>query len=368
MMNEKNEMNEMKGETKLAMKNEMKSEIDGVDLGLLRDWMDAQSLESGDIENVESLAGGTQNILLRFERGGRPFVLRRPPLHKRSNSDETMRREARVLGALRDSAVPHSRLIADCPDTAVLGAAFYLMEPIEGFNPSRGLPPLHEGDPAIRHAMGLSMVDGIAALGAVDYRSVGLADFGQPDGFLERQVGRWRHQLDEYSAFEGYSGPDIPGLDEVATWLDENLPGHYRPGILHGDYHLANVMFSNDGPGLAAIVDWELSTIGDPLLDLGWLVATWPGEGAAGIFAGGAVQFDGFPTPDELVARYREQSERDLSAFPWYVVLACYKLGIILEGTNARACAGKADRAVGDLLHATTVGLFEQAIARIRST
>jgi len=342
------------------------TQLDGVDLGLLVEWMDTQDLTPGAIENPELLAGGTQNILLRFERGGRAYVLRRPPVHKRSNSDDTMRREARMLGALRDTAVPHPRLIADCPDTAVLGAAFYLMEPVEGFNPSRGLPALHAGDAAIRHAMGLAMVDGIAALGAVDHRAVGLADFGQPDGFLERQVGRWRRQLDEYAQFEGYPGPEIPGLEDVATWLGENLPQQYRPGILHGDYHLANVMFCNDGPDLAAIVDWELCTIGDPLLDLGWLVATWPSEDAAGIFAGGTVSWDGFPSTDELIARYRERSERDLSSLPWYAVLACYKLGIILEGTHARACAGKAERAVGDLLHATTVGLFEQALGRIR--
>jgi aminoglycoside phosphotransferase (APT) family kinase protein len=248
-------------------------EIEGVDLDRLAEWMDDAGLPKGPLERIERLAGGTQNILLRFERGGARYVLRRPPLHKRENSDETMRREARVLAALRDSAVPHPRMIAACAETDVLGASFYLMQPIEGFNATTGLPGLHASDPALRHRMGLSMVDAIAALGSVDYEAVGLVGFGKPEGYLERQVARWRRQLDGYAQLEGYPGPDIPGLDRVAAWLEEGRPATFRPGILHGDYHLANVLFEPDGPELAAIVDWELSTIGDPLLDLGWMLA-----------------------------------------------------------------------------------------------
>jgi aminoglycoside phosphotransferase (APT) family kinase protein len=338
-----------------------------VDLEKLGEWMDEAGLPGGPIESPELLGGGTQNILLRFRRGGRDFVLRRPPLHKRKNSDETMRREARVLAALRGSDVPHPPLIAACPDTGVLGAAFYLMEPVEGFNPTQGLPALHAGDASLRGRMGLSMVEGIAALGRIDHEAVGLADFGKPEGYLERQVERWRAQLDGYAEFEGYPGPEIPGLDEVARWLEANRPKTFRPGILHGDYHLANVMFRFDAGDLAAIVDWELATIGDPLLDLGWMLATWPDEAGSGPGKVGLQPWDGFPRADRLVAHYAERSTRDLDSIAWYAVLACYKLGIILEGTHARACAGKAPRPTGDVLHATTVGLFEQALARIRA-
>lgn len=338
-----------------------------VDLGRLGAWMDEQGLPRGEIANAELLAGGTQNVLLRFERGGRCYVLRRPPRHKRANSDETMRREARVLAAIAGSDVPHPGLIAACPQTEVIGAAFYLMEPIEGFNPTRGLPALHGSDPAIRHAMGLALVDAIAALGAIDHLAVGLADFGRPEGYLERQVGRWRSQLEGYAKLPGYPGPEIEGVERVGDWLEQNRPTAWRPGILHGDYHLANVLFSREGPALAAVVDWELSTIGDPLLDLGWLLATWPEEGGSSLGAIGVQPWSGFPTALELVARYRERSDRDLGAIEWYAVLACYKLGIILEGTHARACAGQADKAVGDALHATTVGLFAQALRRIAS-
>ncbi len=337
-------------------------EIEGVDLEILNEWMNDQSLPGDRIGVVDRLIGGTQNILLRFERGGRHFVLRRPPIHKRANSDETMRREARVLASLKGTNVPHPELIAACGDEALLGAAFYLMEPVDGFNATAGLPELHEGDPDIRRGMGFAMADGIAALGSVDYLAVGLEGFGRPEGFLERQVPRWQHQLESYGEMEGYPGPEIPGVDRIATWLEANRPQDFHPGILHGDYHIANVMFSFDGPELAAIVDWELATVGDPLLDLGALVASWPDAEGKTPLGNTVGMVGGLPSAGELVTRYGERSSRNLDAIDWYVVLACYRLGIILEGTHARACAGRADRQTGDLLHKATVGLFERAL------
>ena len=141
-------------------------EIEGVDLEILGAWMDDQGLPGGEIETMVPLEGGTQNILLRFERGGRAFVLRRPPVHKRANSDETMRREARVLAALKGSDVPHPGLIAACPDEALIGAAFYLMEPVDGFNAAQGVPESHRA-PEVRRQMGFSMAEGIASLAAL---------------------------------------------------------------------------------------------------------------------------------------------------------------------------------------------------------
>jgi aminoglycoside phosphotransferase (APT) family kinase protein len=336
----------------------------GVDLAALAAWMDGQGLGQGAIEDAVLLGGGTQNILLRFQRDGRTYVLRRPPPHLRANSNETMRREARVLGALAGTNVPHPGLIAGCPDETVLGAAFYLMEPIDGFNPTTGLPELHAGSGAVRHRMGLALVEGIAALGALDYQALGLDGLGKPNNYLERQVSRWKAQLESYNEFADWTGPaEIPGVDRVANWLNANRPADFRPGIIHGDYHLANVMYRYDSPELAAIVDWELTTIGDPLLDLGWLMATWPetdNDGAADSIS--VKPWTGFPTAGELVEHYRPRTTRDLSAIDWYAVLACYKLGIILEGTHARACAGKAPKATGDLLHAKTIGLFQRAL------
>ena len=331
-----------------------------VDIESLGAWMAAQGLGTGPIVDVVPLAGGTQNILLRFSRDGRDYVFRRPPPHPRPNSNETMRREARILRALAGTPVPHPGLIADCGDEAVLGAAFYLMEPIDGFNPMGALPEPHASSAEMRHAMGLSLVDGIAALGALDHEALGLADFGKPDNFLGRQVNRWRTQLTGYSEFAGWTGADkLPGVARVGEWLEAHRPAAFRPGIMHGDYHLANVMYRPDGPELAAIIDWELATIGDPLLDLGWVLATWPDEGHESTVP--ITPWIGFPTAAELVARYAAGSDRDLSAMDWYLVLACYKLGILLEGTHARACAGKAPRQVGDRLHGRAIALFERA-------
>lgn len=333
-----------------------------VDFDRLSSWMDDKALESGPLVDVSLLAGGTQNLLLRFRRGEREFVLRRPPLHLRANSNETMRREATLLAALAATDVPHPRLIAACEDDSVLGAIFYLMEPIDGFTATVGLPEPHSTSPDWRHRMGLALVEGIAVLGRIDHREVGLGEFGRPDKFLERQVGRWRNQLESYAEFTDWPGPGaIRGVETVAAWLEEHRPPDARPGILHGDYHLANVMYRFDAPELAAIVDWELATIGDPLLDLGWLLAVWPLDEA-----GANVRpWAGFPSSGELVAHYGRHSDRDLAAIDWYGVLACYKLGILLEGTHARACAGRADRATGDRLHAKTVALFERALGWI---
>jgi aminoglycoside phosphotransferase (APT) family kinase protein len=336
-----------------------------VDLDVLAAWMDAQGLPRGPITDAELLAGGTQNVLVRFSRGGRSYVLRRPPPHLRPSSNEVLRRESRVLAALAGTDVPHPRFVAACPDETVMrGAVFYLMEPVDGFSPATGLPPLHAGEPAIRHAMGLAAAEALTRLHGVDHVAVGLADFGKPEGFLERQVPRWMSELESYARHDGYPGPDIPGLDRVAAWLDRNRPRRWTPGILHGDYHLANVMYAHDGPRLAAIVDWEMCTIGDPLLDLGWLVATWPDPEQPGPTAALA-SMGGFPTTDEVVAHYADRSARDCAAIDWYVVLACFKLGIVLEGTHARACAGKAPTSTGDLLHAITLGLFARALAII---
>ena len=332
-------------------------------LAPVADWMSGQGLGDGPIENVSAIAGGTQNIMLRFSRSGREYVFRRGPRHLRPVSNSVILRETRVLRALGETDVPHAGLIAVCEDTSVLGdAVFYLMEPVLGFNAGSGLPALHAGDAAIRHCMGLSMADAAARLGAVDHVKVGLADFGKPEGFLERQVPRWVSELESYAKFDNYAGPDIGDVESVAAWLDERRPKSFKPGIMHGDYHAANVMFSPTGPELVAIVDWEMCTIGDPLLDLGWMLATWYRPGTQPVLPNELMTTGDLATPDELIARYAQNTTRDLSDIDWYAVLACFKLGIILEGSNARAAAGLAPKEIGDLLHTATVRLFERAV------
>lgn len=333
-----------------------------MDLDAVAAWMSEQGLGEGPLSDVTELAGGTQNVMVRFTRSGRDYVLRRGPHHLRPTSNTVILRETRVLAALAGTGVPHPALIAACPDPGVLGdAVFYLMEPVEGFNAGEGLPALHAGDAVIRHRMGLSMADALARLGAVDYRAVGLGDFGKPDGFLDRQVPRWLSELESYARFEDYPGPQIPGVAEVAAWLQREQPSVWTPGIMHGDYHAANVMFSLTGPEVAAIVDWEMCTIGDPLLDLGWLLATWPDPSVPPVLEQALTGYGGWATHAEIIDRYSAASSRDLTAITWYTVLACFKLGIVLEGTLARAYAGKAPREVGEQLHAAAVRLFERA-------
>jgi aminoglycoside phosphotransferase (APT) family kinase protein len=338
-----------------------------VDVERLAAWMDGQGLEQGEIHGCELLAGGTQNLIVRFQRGERRFVLRRPPVIPRPDGDRTMVREARVLKALADSRVPHPRLIAASADTGVLGAAFYLMEPVEGFNPSgKPLPAPHAQQVQWRERMGFAMVDALLALGEVVPGQVGLADFGRPQNFLERQVPRWRSHLESYAASTGWPGPaSLVGIDELGQRLEAVRPLQFAPGLLHGDFHLSNVMFAPDAPEVAAVIDWELATLGDPLLDLGWLVATWPDESGKGAGTIHVTPWDGFPTAQALVARYRAGSDRDMSRLDWYVALASYKLAVLLEASHARACAGRASRDIGDRHHASALRLVQQGLARL---
>ena len=335
-----------------------------LDLSAVAAWMSREGLGDGQIGDVSVIVGGTQNVMLRFSRSGRDYVLRRGPRHLRPVSNSVILRETRVLRALAGTDVPHPALIAVCEDISILGdAVFYLMEPVEGFNAGSEMPELHASTVAVRHEMGLSMAAAVARLGAVDHVAVGLADFGKPTGFLERQVPRWLSELESYAKFENYPGPDIGDVGGVAAWLRQHQPADFSPGIMHGDYHAANVMFSRSGPELVAIVDWEMCTIGDPLLDLGWMLATWYRPGDEPVLPNEFMVAGGLATPDELLQRYAQNTTRDLSDIDWYTVLSCFKLGIILEGTHARAAAGLAPKEIGDVLHTATVRLFERAMA-----
>ncbi len=329
----------------------------------LQDWIAAQPdlPGSGPVTAVEKLTGGSQNNIFLLTRGDHKMVLRRPPEHLRKNSNDTMLREARVLGALRGSDVPHPEFYGACADTDVIGTTFYLMEPIDGFTPMGDMPGRYGTDPSWRQAIGYEMVDGAARLGAIDPDAVGLGDFGKPENWIERQVSRWRSQLDGYAQFENYGGSDIPNVDRVGAWLDANRPAEAKMGIIHGDYQFANVMMAPNEPKLAAIVDWELSTLGDPLLDLGWVLTSWiePGDPPGKLPL--LQPWEGMQSRADLIARYAETSGRDVSDMPWFFVMACYKLGILLEGTYARAGAGQADPAMGDIFHGMTRWLFARA-------
>lgn len=342
-----------------------------ISLAALEAWMDSEGVGNGPISALSHLGGGGRNITVRFRRGDRDLVLRMPGRFDAARKIR-IRREMRLLKAIAGSGIPQPRLVAACADSDVLGLPFYLMEPVDGFDPLGGLPDLHAGSAAVRHRMGLALVEPIAALGSLDHAALGLSDFGDPSGFDAWQLRKWQRQLRDYRRFEGWEGPallgDVAGLDR---WLDANLPPRFEPGLIHGDYHIANVMYRRDGAEIAAIVDWEMAMVGNPLFDLGWLVATWPADdGVVRILADAkpgespvlAIRpWAGFPRPQELVDHYARHSSRDLGSILWYVAFACYKLGTVLEEAHARACAGQMSRRVGERLHERAKFFFARA-------
>ncbi len=346
-----------------------------VDPVALRAWLDAQGLGTGAFDTLEPLTGGTQNILLRVRRRGLDAVLRCAPRRVAEAEAEvalpagampasTIDREVRVLRALVGSDVPHPALIAACSEVEVLGRPFYLMAPVDGVNPSgQPLPEPLASRPDWQRQVGWAMVDALLALDRVDIAATGLTDFGRPEGFLTRQVGRWRRHLAACEGLPGWPGAaGLDGVDALGDWLAARVPAAGRPGLLHGDFHLSNVMLRRDAPALAAVVDWELSTLGDPLLDLGWLLATWPDASGRGAGTIHVTPWSGFPDAAGLLERHASRSGRDLSAIGWYVAMARYKLAILLESSHARACAGLSDAATGRRHHDSAQRLIRAAL------
>jgi aminoglycoside phosphotransferase (APT) family kinase protein len=253
---------------------------------------------------------------------------------KNDPSASDTEREWRILTALEGTPVPHPAPRLVCNDTTVIGAPFLIMDLVDGFTPGFELPEPFTSDLALRRDLAMAYVDGCAALAGVDWEARGLDGLGKPEGFLDRQVPRWLAQLDRYRTRA------LPELDFVCEWLAANVPSMSPAGIIHGDYSPFNVMVSPDPPAhLAAIVDWDTGTIGDPLLDIGHLLARWTEPGEEPVIQVQAGGVDGYPTRAEMAARYVEQTGRDLDALAFYEVLALFKLAVILEGTYARASA-----------------------------
>lgn len=323
----------------------------------LQEWVRQRGL-GAMVSGVTPLAGGTQNIVVRIEVDGRRLVLRRPPLHPRPNSDKTMLREIAVLKTLADSAVPHPRLLAACDDLSVLGVVFYLMEEIDGFNPGNEITHIYVDDAAARHEVGLRYAADVAKLGQAQWEGRELAALKRPGSFLERQVPQWRKSMAAYRLQEGYSHDSLPGVDELCDWLDAGRPPDGQPGIVHGDIHLNNTMLRRDVPAVAAFVDWEMCTVGDPLLDLGWMLICWP-VGPDPLGSGQYLsQLGDLATRSELLDAYLGAGGRPTDRLDWYLALACLKLAVVIEGTWARYLAGQATREAGERLHAAAVDLI----------
>jgi aminoglycoside phosphotransferase (APT) family kinase protein len=315
-----------------------------LDPGVLARWLDANDAPgSAERPQLEQLKGGSQNTLYLITRGAERMVLRMPGPRADAARVDGLLREVRLVRALSGTDVPHAELIAADDSGTVLGMPFYVMRAIDGWSPmDGGWRPPFDTDVTARRGLAFELVEGAAKLGRVDWRAQGLEGFGRPDGFHDRQVDRWLAFLDSYKVRE------LPGLDEAADWLRRNRPAHYHPGIMHGDYQFANVMFAHGGqPRLAAIVDWEMTTVGDPLLDLAWCLLGYEGEDpkADGFY----LDMSGMPKRSELLSHYEKVSGLSTENIDYYLVLANWKLGIVLEKTYAAGMrTGKVDPKITD--------------------
>jgi aminoglycoside phosphotransferase (APT) family kinase protein len=308
------------------------------------DGIDQKRLESWFGENVsgvdfplafERIAGGHSNLTYRVtDAGGQKWALRRPPLGKRLGSAHDMGREHKVVSALGQTDVPVAPVVGLCEDESVNGAPFYVMEFVEG-PILRGLAEAEvfpdEGD---RRAIGERVADTLVAIHAVDPDAVGLGDLGRKEDYVARQLHRWKGQWEKSKTRE------LAPIDRVHEALSARIPEQGPATIVHGDYRLDNMILTEAGE-VAAVVDWELCTLGDPLADVGLLVVYWPERGEDTIALGMPANLaPGFPTREELISRYAERSGRDLSELNFYVALGYWKLAIILEGVYARYVAG----------------------------
>jgi aminoglycoside phosphotransferase (APT) family kinase protein len=303
-----------------------------LDARVLGRWLDENNAPgSGEEPVLQLLKGGSQNTLFLIDRGDHRMVLRMPGARADAARIDGLLREIRLVRALSGTDVPHAELIAADETGAVLGMPFYIMRAIDGWSPmDGGWAAPFDTDLQARRALAFELVEGAAKLGRVDWRSQGLEGFGRPDGFHERQVDRWMQFLQAYKVRE------LPGLDEAADWLRENRPTHYQPGIMHGDYQFANVMYAHGEPArLAAIVDWEMTTVGDPLLDLAWSLLGYDGENPRE--DGFYLDMRGMPTRSEVLEHYEKVSGLSTENIDYYLVLANWKLGIVLEKTYAAA-------------------------------
>ena len=289
----------------------------------------------GEPVRARFLSGGTQNEIYEIRRGEESCVIRIPPPGAPPDRDKGILREWRIIEALDGTDVPHTPAVAVCPDASVLGRPFYLMGFVDGWSPMdhKKWPAPFDTDLVARAGLAYQLAEGIALLSKVDWQAKGLADLGRPDGFHERQVDRWT------GFFERIKGREIEGLDVATEWLRTHRPLDFVSGIMHGDYQFANVMYRDGAPArMAAIVDWEMGTVGDPKLDLAWMVQSWPADTSAPQASEMSyVDMVGMPSRAEVVAHYAEVSGRQVDDLDYYLILAKWKLAIVLEQGFQRA-------------------------------
>ncbi|HJD81149.1 phosphotransferase family protein [Kitasatospora aureofaciens] len=306
----------------------------GLDLGRLRSHLDRElpGTVQGSLR-ADLIEGGRSNLTYVLSDDASRWVLRRPPLGHVLATAHDMGREYRVMSALRDTDVPVPNMLLIDHDTDVLGAPWYLMEHVPGVAHRSRKTLAAVGEQRVA-ALGRRLVETLAALHRIDPSSVGLADFGRPDGYLERQLSRWSKQL------AASRSRDLPDLDRLHALLADRLPTSPAPALVHGDYRLDNVLV-DDSDTITAVLDWEMSTLGDPLTDIGLLVMYTELAGVGGGIIPSAMTAPGFPKADEIVSYYAELTGRQATDLDWYVAFASFKLAAVAEGIHYRFQQGR---------------------------
>lgn len=322
-----------------------------VDRSKLTAWMDSRGLGDSSVPiELEFMSGGSQNEIFKVVRGDWEAVLRKPPFPPPPGRAEGIVREWKIIEALDGSNVPHTRAIALCEDESIMGTNFYMMGVVDGWSPMSGAgdegemqagsprpwPEPFNSDAEARKGLANELVRGAAMMANFDWEPK-LKDLGRPEGYHDRQVERW------IRFYERVKSREIPGLEVATKWLDSNRPMDFKPGLMHGDYQFANVMFAHGKPAkLAAIIDWEMGTIGDPKIDLAWIVRDWPEDTSVGSGAS-YVDTRGMPGRTELVNYWSSLTGRSVEDMDYYYILAAWKLGIVLEQGYMRAMQGHGD-------------------------
>jgi len=307
----------------------MPDAADLVDRDALRSFLAAELGETDDFE-VERHDQGFSNETLFVTWGGQELVIRRPPPGETAETAHDVLREFEVVDALQETAVPVPKTIAATEDAGVIGCPFYAMERLPG-DVIRFAEPDRFENPEDRRRVGEEMIDTLAAVHSVDYEAVGLGDFGNPDGFAERQVERWTEQF-EWAFQETTAEREVPEIAEMGEWLGDNVPDEPAHTLVHGDYKLDNVIFGPGTPAeLTGVLDWEMSTLGDPLTDLGWMLFFWleDSDDLPSLMQTMAPVFladDDYPSRAALLDRYEQQTGIEVTNLKFYRVLAVYKM------------------------------------------
>ena len=312
---------------------------DPIDVAAVARWMAAQPGGPEGPVTLSRFKGGQSNPTYRLDTPGKSYVLRRQPFGKLLPSAHAVDREYRVIAALHPTGFPVPAPFGLCDAPEVIGAKFYVMELVEGRSFWDGSLP--GKSPGERRATYHALVDTLAALHNTDYVAAGLGDYGRPGNYFERQVGRWTKQ---YRASETEYMPEVEALIE---WLPRTLPEQARTSIVHGDFRIDNMIFANDAPRVLAVLDWELSTLGDPLADFTYVLMSWvtEPEGRSGV-KGLTGPETGIPTIDEMVARYCAATGRDgLPDLNWYFAYNLFRLTGIVQGIKKRIVDGTASSA-----------------------